>query len=384
MNTMPFPFEVPFAKVEANLDAFVDEVFGALQSEFLSLPKGDGFIDYPLFEQGYEALKRITGSFRDLSPEPVIQTVYQVPISFVVLRTMLGFTPPEWAYVTTQRADVEVTQSAIRSLDRRIRMNPVIPMRLNNGVTEKRVRALVTTACQLLQEGAPEDVPGVIHRLDKCDTKYGLASMQSLADLGVPYAMLLYERFLGRPFAGHRDSVSELVGDVLENAIESALTAAGISFRKTKRAERVTGFDQAPDFIIPDEFNPQVVIEAKITEDDGTARDKVTRVQHLGSLSMQGRSPGELPRFQVIACIAGRGFKVRREDMKKLLLSTRGKVFTLQNLSHLVECTRLSEFRTRTEPPAWLVSASAGRPSFRSHPTGLGFQAATARAARSF
>ena len=66
---------------------------------------------------------------------------------------------------------------------------------------------------------------------------------------------------------------------------------AGISFRKTKRAERLTGFDQAPDFIVPDEFNPNIVIEAKITEDDGTARDKVTRVQHLGTLSTQGLRP---------------------------------------------------------------------------------------------
>ncbi|MGC9194566.1 MAG: hypothetical protein ACP5IL_03825 [Syntrophobacteraceae bacterium] len=211
------------------------------------------------------------------------------------------------------------------------------------------MRALVTTACELLKEGAPAEIPGVIHRLEKADTKYGLVSVQPLANLGVPYAMLLYERFLGRPFAGHRDSVSELVGDVLETAIESALSTAGISFRKTKRAERVAGFDQAPDFIIPDEFNPQSVIEAKITEDDGTARDKITRVQHLGSLSMHGIPPTAPPRFEVIACIAGRGFKVRREDMKKLLLATKGKVFTLQNLSHLVECTRLAEFRTQRD-----------------------------------
>jgi hypothetical protein len=140
---------------------------------------------------------------------------------------------------------------------------------------------------------------------------------------------------------------SELVGDVLESAIEAQLAAPGISFRKTKRAERVSGFDQAPDFIVPDEFNPEIIIEAKITEDDGTARDKVTRVQHLGTLSMQGRSPNGAPRFEVIACIAGRGFGVRREDMKKLLLATRGKVFTLQNLPRLVECTRLKDFRTR-------------------------------------
>ncbi len=108
----------------------------------------------------------------------------------------------------------------------------------------------------------------------------------------------------------------------------------------------MAGFDQTPDFVVPNEFNPQIVIEAKLTEDDGTARDKVTRVQHLGSLSMDGQPPGK-PRFEVVACIAGRGFGVRREDMKKLLLSTRGKVFTLQNMSQLVDHTRLAEFRSR-------------------------------------
>ena len=72
-----------------------------------------------------------------------------------------------------------------------------------------------------------------------------------MAAIGAPYAMLLYERFLGRPFAGHRDSVSELVGDGLENAIEEQLAKAGISFRKTKRAERFPGFNQAPDFMVP-------------------------------------------------------------------------------------------------------------------------------------
>jgi len=346
---MPFPFEVSFAQVRDNLDTYVDAVFGALQSEFLTLPKGEGFVEYPTFEQGYEALKRTTADFRDLSPRPVLETVYRVPVAFIVLRTMLGFTPPEWAYVATQRTGVQVTQGSVRTLDRNIRMNPLTPLRPNGGIGGDRLRALVTAACELLIEGVPinERTPELIHRLDKADTRDGLVSIQPMADLGVPYAMLLYERFLGRPFAGHRDSVSELVGDVLETAIEGVLTRAGISHRKTKRAERVAGFDQAPDFIIPNEFNPQVVIEAKITEDDGTARDKVTRVQHLGELGTQGLQADEPPRFEVVACIAGRGFKVRREDMKKLILATRGKVFTLQTLAQLVECTRMKEFTTR-------------------------------------
>ena len=189
-------------------------------------------------------------------------------------------------------------------------------------------------------------VPNRLHRLDKADTKTGSAGIGALAQIGVPYAMVLYERFLGRPFAGHRDSVSELVGDGLENAIEEVLSRMGISFRKTKRAERIDGFDQSPDFIIPSEFNPQVIIEAKITEDDGTARDKVTRIQHLAELS---RSTGKNLKagYEVIACIGGRGFGVRREDMKKMLLATKGKVFTANTLERLVECTRLKEFRSK-------------------------------------
>ena len=75
------------------------------------------------------------------------------------------------------------------------------------------------------------------------------------------------------------------MGDSLESAIEDVLVKAGVSYRKTKRAERIAGFDQAPDFLIPSEFNVQAVIEAKLTEDDGTARDKVTRIQHLAQLS---------------------------------------------------------------------------------------------------
>lgn len=61
---------------------------------------------------------------------------------------------------------------------------------------------------------------------------------------------------------------------------------------------------------------------------------------------MKGQ-PADQPKFEVVACIAGRGFKVRREDMKKLLVATRGKVFTLQNLQQLVESTGLQEFRTQ-------------------------------------
>lgn len=342
---MPFPFEMPFEEVEANLDNYVNEVFSCLESEFLLLPKGAGFVEYPVFERGYEALKKETSNLSDFKPEAVIEAVYNFPVAFIVLRCMLGFTPPEWAYIATQQTGVNIPQGSARTIDRNIRMNPDAPIP-PRGSTALRISALVTTACNLLSEGAPEVDSDKIHRLDKADSTEGLVSLQSLANLGIPYPVLLYERLLGRPFAGHRDSVSELVGDLLEIAIEETLNKARVSFRKTKRAERIQGFDQAPDFIVPNEFNPKIVIEAKLTEDDGTARDKVTRVQHLGEMSLEGQPAGQ-PKFEVVACIAGRGFGVRREDMKKLLRATRGKVFTSQNIAQLVEYTRIREYQTR-------------------------------------
>lgn len=345
---MQFPFEVSFDEIQADPDAYVDAVFGSLQSEFMVMPRGKGFVGFNTFEAGYETLKRATTGFQVVTPETVAAAVFKTPVALLVLRCILGFSPPEWAVHAASYTGVEITQGAARSIDRAVRMNPEAELPGKGTVTETRILALITGACHLLESGVPPVPRDSLHRFDKADTRDGLASLRALADLGVPYSMLLYERFLGRPFASHRDSVSELVGNLVESAIEDVLTRAGISFRKTGRAERLPGFDQAPDFVVPNEFNPQVVIEAKLTEDDGTARDKVTRVQHLAALSMRSRSLNQ-PAFEVVACIAGRGFGVRREDMRKLLLATRGKVFTLQTLRQLVAYTRLREFRTRSE-----------------------------------
>lgn len=342
---MKFPFEVSYRELVDNLDLFIDAIFAALESDFLIMPKGEGFVEFPIFQDGYEHLKRATSGFADFAPERVIKAVVERPIALLVLRTMLGFTPPEWAHQTSMATGMDVTQGWIRTLDRRVRLEPTVPLRMSAPVRD-RLAAVVRTACELLRGGPPETSPDKVHRLDKVDTKFGERSIRTVAEVGVSYPALLYERYLGRPFAAHRDSISELVGSHLEEPIETLLSGAGISYRKTRRAERVQGFDQAPDFICPDENNPKVVIEAKLAQDDGTARDKVTRVQHLASLSIEGRSPGN-PRFEVIACIGGRGFRVRREDMRKLLLSTRGKVFTLQTLDRLVDYTGLSALRSR-------------------------------------
>ena len=133
---MRFPFEVPFSEVEANLGEFVTAIFSCLASEFLVMPKGVGFIEYPVFEKGYEALKQATSAFEDISQESITRVAFDVPISIIVIRAMLGLTPPEWAYLATQRTSVRVDQGFARALDRKIRFAPLKPLK-QGGVSRK-------------------------------------------------------------------------------------------------------------------------------------------------------------------------------------------------------------------------------------------------------
>ena len=156
---MPFPFEVEFDEVRSDLDAHVDAVFGCLESEFLVMPKGDGFVEFSVFEHAYEVLKRATESFQHVTPDTVAPIVFETPIALIVLRCMLGFTPPEWAYYASRHTGVEVTQGAARTLDRNIRMKPEAALPKTGGVTERRIRTLIAAACHALESGIPEGSP---------------------------------------------------------------------------------------------------------------------------------------------------------------------------------------------------------------------------------
>lgn len=339
------PYQLEPEQIADHLGDLVQATFDDLTSQFMLLPKGPTFLEYPDFRAGYEALRRHTDGFKVLDVDSCWKAVRENAVAGIVLRTIVGVTPPEWQDLAKEETDVAFTNGWSRNLDSKVRTdsNYFSTRGGSSKLTVQRVTALFSAACTVLAEGAADAQDGMIHRLDKIDTKEGLDSVRYAAEQHIPYAVLLYERYLGRPFASHRDGVSELVGDVMENAIEDQLSAARIPFRKTKRAQRVPGFDQAPDFFTPDELDPTVIIEAKITGDDGTARDKVARIHRLATMRDDREREGK-PTFEVVACIDGRGFGVRREDMGQLITATRGKVFTANTLKDLIKYTRLSEF----------------------------------------
>ena len=343
---MPHPFEVDAEYLQSHLDDFVDVTFADIQSQFLVLPRGPNFVDFADFQSAYETLKQETSAFERFDQTTVWTALQRDALVYLVLRTILGLSPPEWCDVARSDRGVEVPQNFARQYDTRCRNERAVFRRPLSQLTRERFDALLSVAVEYIIKSSPAGGADTVHRLNKFDTSNGLTSVQLAAGQHVPYAVLLYERYLGRPYASHRDSVSEMVGDVMESAIEERLSRARITFRKTRRAERVPGFEQAPDFFVPTEVAATSIIEAKITGDDGTARDKVTRVQNLAKIRDDRVRAGESG-FEVIACVDGRGFRIRREDMRKMLVATRGKVFTLATLDRLIDCTELRNYLPR-------------------------------------
>lgn len=352
MDSTKRPFQINSDELDNQLNEMVSVTFSDITSQFLLLPKGSGFIEYPAFSEAYEVLRQSTSGFENLTVESCLDALTINSRSLGVLRAILGMTPPEWAELASEDESLfTISQNAARTLDRNCREDSQYyakyAKRNPEGVDVARVKALIATAITYITKGASETSDEVVHRLGKVDTNYGLESLTYSAREQVPYSMLLYERYLGRPFASHRDAISELVGEVMENAVEELLRAYGVTYRKTKRAEKIPGFGQAPDFCIPDEINPAVIIEAKITSDDGTARDKISRIKVLAQQKDNHAASGKMGRYQVIACIDGRGFKQRKEDMKQLLKAVDGKVFTTKTLDQLIEHSYIQKFATK-------------------------------------
>ena len=68
---MPRPFEVNMEYLQEHLDEMVDATFADLQSQFLLVPKGKSFVEYPEFQDAYEVMKRETDGFTRFNNDTV-------------------------------------------------------------------------------------------------------------------------------------------------------------------------------------------------------------------------------------------------------------------------------------------------------------------------
>ena len=163
---MTHPFEVAGSDLASRLNELVDVTFGDLQSQFLVLPRGPGFIDFADFQQAYEALKVETRGFTEFTIDRVWSALAQDALVLVVVRTILGFSPPEWADVAGSQTGTVLPQGAARTLDRRVRLEREMfaGSSIEQTATGRRARVLLEVAVLLLRDGAPTQPQGMTHR----------------------------------------------------------------------------------------------------------------------------------------------------------------------------------------------------------------------------
>lgn len=318
-------------------------VLDTLQAHFVEMPRGSSFCERDDFQRGYDALLRRTRDGAQLTGDAVLAAIADEPRAWLVLRCIVGVSPGELAYLAVQEAAargerVPIDQAAAREIDARAKRGVQllfdgVPRGAKQQRYDELLRAVVPLLVDVVSRPAPSVSSDSVHRLEKVDTAGGSATIAATLSHGhVAYSELLYERLLGRPYASHRDSVSRIVGRLIEDAVEELLARHRIDGRATRYRETVPTFPQAPDFLIPPD-DVEVIVEAKLTEDDGTARDKVARVQTLRQYEDE-RPPAR--RRGIVAVIDGRGFAYRPADLNRLLTACDGHVYTLGELERLV------------------------------------------------
>lgn len=193
------PFELNQEELEQRIEEMVTATITDLSSEFLLMPAGTGFVKYPDFQSAYEVLKKRTGAFQDLSFEAVRAALLENSLVLGVLRSILGMTAPEWAELARVELNSDITQGAARGIDKDCKRTDYylnLTRRQSALKTIERIDSLIRVAVQYIGEGAPSVQDEFIHRLAKFDTTYGMKSLAHAAIENVPYAVLLYERYL--------------------------------------------------------------------------------------------------------------------------------------------------------------------------------------------
>ena len=293
------------------------------------------------FEVAYECLAEHTHNFTDVSEENLIRALTEKASVLAPLRMILGFTYNElsWAMKRT-RPGTTTSGTTLKNFERAPAQERITARRSEMIETIAATMGAVM-ARHILQ--IPESARRFFHsKLDKRDTSDGWHSVE-LAAGGVPYSALLYQRYVGGVWRQVQDAYSEVKGDkLLEQPIADLFDANGISYYRSGSGasgatitERRFGLSPGPDFVLPEE-SPTVIIESKVAEDGGTARDKAARVRNA---SAAARARGLLP----CAVVDGKGWSERPKALLDIVIATNGRTYSLTTLAHLLDIPEVSQ-----------------------------------------
>lgn len=316
---------------------------------FHLIPRGTAMASEGDFAAAYRRLDEATDHFTRTDAATLAAALHATPGALSALRMVVSLTPNELA-VTCKLLDpdAKISGNAIKGFER---SEPVDDPRPARTALVDAVVAAVKAVMDRQVLGVPPEAAQNFHsKLDHADARGGWPSVQDAAEHGVPYSQLLYQRYVGGAWRQVQDAYSEVKGDnVLELPLERLLRSEGIPhWRAPSGASgaRATGerygLNPGPDFVIPAD-EPAVIIESKVAEDGGTARDKAARIKNL---ARTGNDRG----LVVCAVVDGKGWAERPAALLDVVLATDGRTYSLATLNHLLSVPEIAGLRG-TVPP---------------------------------
>jgi hypothetical protein len=302
-----------------------------LAPDFAYAPMLD-FYELPHFQAAYDKLAAATDEFRNVTVGRLAEAIHAEPTVLLPLRTMTGLLRKEFAWTTKLVAEPlgmkPLSENKVNSMERS-----------GSATSAAQARIAAETVDRIMHGGLFGDPPGSFKsKQDKPDTTTGWSSVRSYAANGVPYAVFLHQRHYGGPFRQVIDAASELRGDLLEDAVEALFTGHRIQFIRTgshNQAEITARFEitvrPAPDFVVYDSAdNLRAMLECKLTNDGGTARDKALRFERLRD---EATRLGGVP---LIAVLGGLGWTRVNDTLGPVVRDCDGRIFSVSNLPEML------------------------------------------------
>lgn len=283
-------------------------------------------------EEAYRSAYERTEGFTVTDVETLTAAISASPRSLLVFRLLLGLTVQEFAASTSIVAERHGLKGL--SKDRIKKLEAGSPA----SQSAARCCALVTDeGMRGSLFGAPTGA--VQPKIRKPDTLDGWNTVRRFAAEGVPLTVFLHQRHYGGAFRQILDATSMQRGDLLEDAVEELFKLNGVRFLRTgshNQEEIMRRFGvtvrPAPDFVV---FNGsdtlRALLECKVANDGGTARDKAAR---YGTLRAEASRLGGIPLFAVLA---GLGWRRTADALGPVVRDTDGRVFTLPTLQDILE-----------------------------------------------
>lgn len=290
------------------------------------------FYDLPHFREAYRAAADATQLFTSVNEDTIARAIRDEPRSLLIFRTITGLLSKEFASATQLVAEPlglkPLSAGRIDGMERK-----------GTTPSAEHARIAALTVIGVMDGSLFGDPPGELRtKQEKYDTRRGWKTVQHLALNGVPYEAFLHQRHYGGAFRQVLDATSTQRGDLLEDAVEELFAENGVPYIRTgahDQAEIARRFEihvtPAPDFVVFDASGSlRAMLECKLVNDGGTARDKALRFERLRAESVR---LGGVP---LLAVLAGLGWSRVNDTLGPVVRDTEGRVFTLSNLPDML------------------------------------------------